>query len=241
MAVAHATAAIGFGTDSGTGSISTGDQTFSHAGDANAKGAFVIVQGVGTAAHVTGVLYGGQAMGLVATGIDATEPQSARIYFLDQPPQGTQTVTLQGCTASGKHAVAGTVTAATASTQIVGSGNLDTQSSTNPTLTFNLTAAGQVYGALCGGAAAETSYAVGAGETLIGQGPDHGALSGRWTRSTNAAGAGNYTVDFTYGTIDDWALVAIAIGETPAAPSLTVPRHRKRTGLKAAPGLTLRS
>lgn len=223
MAVAHDTSTRFPATDNDGGDTTTGDRTFSHAGSASAKGAVVVLSAAGTASTVTGVLYGGRAMTLVVAANDTVEPGSVDIYFLDDLSgiTGTQTVTLQGCTATAKYAVCSTVTAGTAQTRMVGYGKVETTTSTNPTVTFDLATGGMVYGGVHGGAAAPTSYAAGTDET-IQFGADYGTKSARTERSTAVASAGAYTYNFVFGTSDDWCIAAVAIVE---ATPVTL-RHR---------------
>lgn len=220
MAVAHDTNTVGLGTDGLGGSTATGDQTFSHAANANAKGAIVLVSAADTTLPCSGVLYGGTAMQQITSATDTTETGGVWLFFLGNLSGlgGTQTVTIQNCTATAKHAWCATVTAATAQTAIAGYGATNTTESTNPTLTFALDAAAMVYGGMHGGASAETAYDIPAGETLVGQGPDYGAKAGRWARSTDAASQGNYTFSFVYATVDDWCIAALGVKEAAASP-----------------------
>ena len=210
-------------------STATGDQTFSHAGGAAADGAVVEVYGTGTAAHVTGVLYGGTAMTLVEEATDTTEAGRVSIYVLHGLQAlglgGTQTVTLQGATAVAKWALCSTVLVEGAgwTTQGVGNNHVNTTTSTNPTVTVTTSATSLLYGGVHGGAAAPTSYAVGSGYTLA-EDQDYGALSARSQRRTSPVAAGGVVFNFTFGTSDDWCIAAVAIGAlAPAAPAARPP------------------
>jgi hypothetical protein len=160
VAIAH-DANTRFPTTDGTVGVNsvdttTGDRTFSHAGAATAKGAVVVVLCTGNTAVVSGVLYGGVAMALTQTAVDATEAGRVDIYVLDDQasfPTGTQTVTLQGCTATQKWATCSTVTCSVGSRSKLNASNFkDTTAAANPTLTVvTSTNPTMLYGGLHGG------------------------------------------------------------------------------------------
>jgi hypothetical protein len=107
--------------------VSSSEPSFnwSHTGSASAKGVWVITVDFASATHAaTAVDYGGQAMTAVTGGEaadTATEPGSVKLWFLSAPPTGTQTVTVTRTNnANSVWAVAGTVTAGTAATEVTG-------------------------------------------------------------------------------------------------------------------------
>jgi hypothetical protein len=226
VAIAH-DANTRFPTTDGTVGVNsvdttTGDRTFSHAGSASAKGAVVVVLCTGNTAVVSGVLYGGVAMALTQTAVDATEAGRVDIYVLaDQAsfPTGTQTVTLQGCTATQKWATCSTVTCSVGSRSRLNASNFkDTTAAANPTLTVvTSTNPTMLYGGLHGGAASPASYVVTANYTSQ-HNNDYGALSARTSRSTSEVAAGSIVYDFSFATSDDYCIAAVALEEyTPAA------------------------
>jgi hypothetical protein len=216
-------------TDTTGFDTTTGDRTFSHAGSASAKGAVVVVFVSTTTQPVTGVLYGGVAMTLRASATDTVETGSVWVYELvDQAafPTGTQTVTLQGCTADSKWATCSTVTCTDARSRDAGANSANTTTSTNPTMNVGTDDAAILYGGVHGGAAAPTSYAVGSGYTVM-HNADYGAKSARGERSTTQVAGGTITYNFTFGTSDDWCLAAVAIVSTlPRRRSLRQVRSR---------------
>ena len=224
MALVHDTASRF--PNSGTATTidtTTGDRTFSHAAAADAKAAIVIVLSNTSAATVTGVLYGGAAMSAATTATDTSEPSHVQVWFLGDLTGlgGTQTVTLQGASATAKVAYCATVRADSPKVLLQNTGATNTTTSTNPTTTVTGVPAGaMVYGGIAGGAAAPTSYATGTGETALtggnsGIGADFGANSGRAAMSNGMAAAGDYTFNFTYATSDDWCVAAISVIEDP--------------------------
>jgi len=205
-------------TDTTGFDTTTGDRTFSHAGSASAKGAVVVLCS-STAANpavVTGVLYGGVEMFLVQTAVDTTEVGRIDIYVLadyDPFPTGTQTVTLQGCTATQKWVTCSTVTCSVGNRTKVNASNFkNTTVAANPTLTVVTTATALLYGGVHGGAAAPTSYAPTANYTAQ-HNADYGALSARTARRTSEVAAGSIVYDFTFATSDDYCIAAVALQE----------------------------
>lgn len=206
-----------------TTDTTTGTRTFTHAGSANAKGAVVLVMCTGVSAVVTGVLYGGVAMTLVTSGWDTVEAGRIDVYALTSGvPGGSQTVTLQGATATAKWATCATVTAAanTAVGSFTESGDRTNLSGT----TAFITLAG-VASAMCvfagihhGNAAPSTTPATGAGfnpATLL-HSMDYGQLSAQTLRSTNVLAAGTDPQIGVTITSDDWASAGLTLIEGAA-------------------------
>ena len=228
MAVARDTETRFPATDDTT-STATGDQTFSHAGSASAGGATVMVLCTGTTAVVTGVLYGGVAMTLTQSATDTSEAGRVELYTLTDSgfPTGTQTVTLQGCTATAKWATCATVTVAAGKIATVNqSGKVDTTTSTNPTVTLVTTDTTMLYGAFHSGLAAPP--AAGLNYTGIHL-RDYGQLSSITIRRNSPPAAGSIAVD-TSGASDDWcgAAVAFAEADPPASGGTTFPPLSRR-------------
>ncbi len=233
MAIAH-DAATRFPTTNGTSGTNsvdttTGDRTFSHAGSASATAAVVMLLATGNTAVVSGVLYGGVAMTLTTSASDTTEAGNVWIYTLtgNPIPQGTQTVTLQGCTATGKWATSCTVTG---TYPFVATSNAtNTTVSANPTIALTTTAASSMgYAAAHDGAAAPAT-AMTAG-TLLHQN-DYGTLCSNTGRLTSAVGAGTNSITFTIGS-DDWCCAGVALSEGVAHP--VFPPHPYQ-GIAASP------
>jgi hypothetical protein len=208
-------------TDGTTGvnssDTTTGDRTFSHSGSASAKGAVVVLICTGNTTTVSGVLYGGTAMTLVQTANDTTEAGRVEVYALVGRsgivfPTGTQTVTLQGCTATAKFAACSTVTASLPLTAVNASNFKDTTTAANPTLTVTTTAPTLLYGGLHGGAADPASYVVGTGYTSQ-YNNDWGALAARASRRTSEVASGAVVYDFSFVTSDDYCIAAAALSE----------------------------
>jgi hypothetical protein len=181
-----------------------------------------MVLATGNTAVVTGVLYGGVGMTLTTSATDTTEAGMVWLYTLvgNPIPQGTQTVTLQGCTATGKWATCCTVTGTYP--KVDGSGATNTTVSTNPTIAIATTGASVIAYAAAHDGAAAPATAMTAG-TLLHQN-DYGALCANTGRTT-AAGSGTLTVTFTLGS-DDWCCAGVAIAEGVAHPIL--PTHPYR-------------
>jgi hypothetical protein len=206
-------------TDGTTGvnssDTTTGDRTFSHSGSATAVGAVVVLICTGNTTTVSGVLYGGVAMTLTATANDTSEAGRVEVYTLTNQavfPTGTQTVTLQGCTATAKFAACSTVTATRPRTVVNASNLKDTTTAANPTLTVTTTASSLLYGGLHGGAADPASYVPTANYT--GQyNNDWGALSARVQRLTTETAAAGVVYDFSFATSDDYCIAAVALAE----------------------------
>jgi hypothetical protein len=197
----------------------TGDRTFSHAGSASAKGAVVALQCTGNTAVVSGVLYGGVAMTLRQTANDTSEAGRVDIYTLEDQasfPTGTQTVTLQGCTATGKWATCSTVTCSVGTRSRYHTGNaVNTTTAANPTVTLTTSVTSILYGGLHSGAAAPAT-AVDAANTLQ-HSNDYGALVANTLRYTSEVASGSRSLIATIAS-DDYCIAGVALDEyTPAA------------------------
>lgn len=204
-------------TDGTTGvnsnDTTTGDRTFSHAGSASAKGAVVAVLCTGNTTTVSGVLYGGVAMTQTIVANDTSEAGRVEIYTLTDQASfltGTQTVTLQGCTATAKWATCSTVTCTQPRTRVHTQNNVDTTTAANPTSTLTTTRNTISYGALHSGAAAPAT-AVGAGCTLQ-HSNDYGALCANTLRRTSEDLPGSIAVQATIAS-DDYCIAAVALEE----------------------------
>ena len=233
MAIAHDTNTRFPTTDgtSGTNSsdTTTGDRSFNHAGAAGAKGAVVVLICTGNTTTVTGVTYGGVAMTLRQTANDTSEAGRVEIYTLDDQgsfPTGTQSVVLQGCTATAKWATCSTVTCSVGSRSQYNAGNVtNTTTAANATVTVTTTATTLLYGGAHGGLADPAGYAPTANYT--GQyHNDWGALSSRTERRTSEVASGSIVYDFTSAS-DDYCIAAVALREyTPSAPPILVMQPR---------------
>ena len=157
-------------------------------------------------------------MTLSATANDTSEAGRVELYTLTNQasfPTGTQTVTLQGCTATGKWATCSTVTADQPRTVVHGSNTVDTTTAANPTATITTTVYTLSYGGVHSGAAAPAT-AVGSGCTLQ-HSNDYGALCANTLRRTSYDAAGSIAVQATL-TSDDYCAAAVALTEA-ADPS----------------------
>lgn len=216
MTLAHDTATR-FPVTNGTTGINsvdttTGNRTFSHSGSASAAGAVVVVCCTGTTAVVTGVLYGGVAMGLQSTAADTSEAGRIDIYVLagETTPTGTQTVTLQGCTATAKWATCSTLTASAGTAVFHVANKVDTTTAANPSVALTTTTTTLAYGACHTGTLAPPTV-VTAGCTLQHQN-DYGALAASTLRRTSPDAAGTVTLGFTLAS-DDYCIAGAAFHE----------------------------
>jgi hypothetical protein len=219
MAVARDTETR-FPVTTNTFSTATGDQTFSHSGAALAGAATVMVFCTGTTAVVTGVLYGGVAMTLQATGTDTVETGRVDTYVLSGAgfPTGTQTVTLQGCTATQKWASCMTVTVAAGQEGAVdASGAVNTTTSTNPTVSVTLANTALGYMGVHSGLNAPPTAGIDNSGVHTG---DYGTVTSATFRknTTDLAGSRSFAVT---GASDDWCAAAVWFAEAaPAAAEL---------------------
>jgi hypothetical protein len=221
MAIAHDTNTRFPATNGTTGvdstDTTTGDRTFSHAGSINTRAAVVTVENrTVTTAVVSGVLYGGVAMTLIASATDTSENGRVEIYVLiTSVPTGTQTVTLQGCTASAKWASCSTVTAAR-QVGVLDFKTRDTTTSTNPTVTMVCGADSMAYGVIHAGNAAPATSGI-TGCTLQ-YSQDHGALCANAVRRTSVTTPSSYDIGVTLAS-DDNCIAAVALCEAQSWPN----------------------
>lgn len=157
-------------------------------------------------------------MTLSATANDTSEAGRVEIYTLTNDsafPTGTVTVTLQGCTATAKWCTCSTVLcSATNSTRMLVSGNVDTTTAANPTVTLTTGLPTILYGGLHDGAAAPAT-AVQAGNTLQ-HSNDYGALVANTLRYTSEVAAGTPSLQATLGS-DDYCIAGVALAEYTGA------------------------
>src|SRR5688572_14684782 len=148
MAVAHDTETR-FATGAAAQDITAGDRTFTHTPVGTPKGvALQLVSHGSTSAVVTGVLYGGVAMALSASATNTSENGRVEVYTLVSGiPTGPQTVTLQGCTTTGKFCTCSTVTA-TGDTEVDATGAVNTTTSTDPQVSVVTSKETLTYGGL---------------------------------------------------------------------------------------------
>jgi hypothetical protein len=222
LAIAHDTATRFPTTNgtSGTNSVdtTTGDRTFSHAGSASATAAVVMLLANVNTDVVSGVLYGGVAMTLTTSATDTTEAGNVWIYTLtgNPIPQGTQTVTLQGCTSDEKWATCCTMTGTYPT--VATSNATNTTVSANPTIALTTTAASNMgYAAAHAGPSAPATGMT-AGTLLHSN--DYGTRVANTGRFTSAVGAATTSITFTLGS-DDWCCAGVAFAEGVARPNVT--------------------
>ena len=227
MAIAHDTATRFPTTNgtSGTNSVdtTTGDRTFNHSGSASATAAVVMLLATGNTAVVSGVLYGGVQMTLTTSATDTTEAGMVWLYTLtgNPIPQGTQTVTLQGCTATGKWVTCCTMTGVMP--YVATSNATNTTVGANPGIALTTTAASSMgYAAVHDGVAAPATGMT--SQTLI-HSNDYGALSANTGRFTSAVGASTTTIQFTLAS-DDYCIAGVAFSEGTAHPTFPPNPHR---------------
>jgi hypothetical protein len=225
VAVAHDTETRFPATDgpSGVNSVdtTTGDRTFTHSGAAGAKGACVMLFCTGTTTTVTGVLYGGVAMTLATAKVDTTEAGRVEAWTLTGAsfPSGSQTVTLQGCTATAKWVCCSSVTA-DVGVIVEDQQGKDTTTSANPQVTMATTRLTMAYAGIHSGTAAPATSAF-TGVTYQKRN-DYGALSANAVRRTSPTAAGSYTIGCTLGS-DDHCVCAVAFAESEFAAFPSTP------------------
>ncbi len=228
MAIAH-DQKTRFPTTAGATDVTTGDRTFTHTPIGTPKGVVITLCCTGTAAPVTGILYGGIAMTRTAAVTDITEAGRVEIYTLTRAviPTGVQTVTLQNCIAATKYCSCSTVTAATDGTLVDAFAIVDTVVSANPIVNVVTTQATCGYSGFHSGAAAPV--AAGTGNTLHDS-ADYGALMSQTHRRTaNAEAAGTIAHQTAALASDDWCGAAVNLAEYTLplpTPDVTFPRRR---------------
>jgi hypothetical protein len=242
MTLAHDTTTRFPATDgpSGTNSVdtTTGNRTFSHAGSASAKAAVVVLCFTGNSEVVSGVLYGGVAMTNQAAGTDTSEAGVVQCWVLASPatvPTGTQTVTLQGCTATAKWATCSTLTASAGNAVFHTAGTVDTTIAANPSVALTTTKTTLCYGGVHSGAAAPPSVPT-SGSTLLKQN-DYGVLGSSTLRRTSPDASGTVTLGYTLAS-DDHCMAAIAFAEQPvhdATATISIASTQAGTGITFTP------
>jgi hypothetical protein len=193
----------------------TGDRTFNHAASASATAAVVMLLTNTNNTPVSGVLYGGVAMTLTTSATDTSEAGNVWIYTLtgNPIPQGTQTVTLVGCTADSKWATCCTMTGTMPF--VATSAATNTTTSANPTIALTTTAASSMgYAAAHDGQAAPAT-AMTSGTLLHSN--DYGTRVANTGRFTSAVGASTTSITFTLGS-EDWCCAGVAFSEGVAHP-----------------------
>lgn len=210
MAIAHDAS-----TDLGSG---TGDLSAVHTPIGVPKGALVLaVQNTNAADQDAGCVYGGVAMreclGSPFLHPTGSEDGAIYAYFLEDPPPGPQTVTLDTTsTGSSRRAVCFTVTSAD-KVAIEDIAWLDQASGANPALVMN-TGVGVgtlTYAALHSGQDAVTSIAAGSGMTEVLE-HDFGSQTASWIRSTSVDPGSGFTAGWTVAT-EEAGAVAISLRE----------------------------
>jgi len=178
------------------------------------KGVAVIVVQENEGDQVSGVTYGGVALGRIRTDVNATaELGRTYVYFLGSgvlAGERTVVVTLTG--AEDCNAVSLTVTAAT-DTEVDTDAGGDFGANANPSLAITPTTKAEIFYGIYSGLAAPVDT-VELGSTHIA-GKDFGSESGMWARKS-VAGGGATTIGYT-ADADDVCHSALAIREVAAA------------------------
>ena len=190
----------------------------------------------------TGVTWNGVAMTLIGSATDTdTEPGVTRGYFLDGVTNGTITVSrtnnatvcvgyAASISAAGACNISQWVTQGGGGTFNVNANSSEagtTGSAEQPVDDGSPGTASMRFAAYYSGAA--TPPAAGASSTAL-QVLDSSALGSRFVRETTA-GQGSRNVGSVSGTIDDWAFMAVAVSEIPAAAR--VPKYQPMVQLLA--------
>jgi len=196
----------------------TGGLSWTHTPTGTPKGVLVLIaQNVGATDEVTGVTYGGTAMGEVALSpvLHTTGSEDGALYgyFLGSSvPTGAQTVSVSvNGTGSSKRAVAISYTAlgdtAVEDTTIVEAG-----SGADPTATLTTSVETAIAGVLHSGVQAPSGIANGGSYTEIIE-HDFGSQNAAWQRGTNNFASGSPTCGWTVATEEN-AVLAVAIKDT---------------------------
>lgn len=200
-----------------------------------ARCGIVFVATHGTGDLITGVTWNGVAMTRLYQAVDTdTEPGSVVAYFLDNVTNGAVTVSrTNNAVVTVGYAASVSAASACAAYQTITRVSA-TQNTNADTSTTGTGASGEVavddgtpgtdsmrFAAYYSGAA--TPPLAGTNSTAL-QLLDSTAFGSRFVRETTA-GQGARSVGSATGTTDDWALVAVAIRETPAVVA-SIPRSR---------------
>ena len=114
--------------------------TFNYSGNASAKAAVVLIHQSGTTDEISGVTYGGTNMVRAGSNSESTEAGRVYIYYLLNPPQGTQQVIITSTGSTAKRYVVGSMTcAAGAEIRVAGAGYATGTSSSVANPTWNIT------------------------------------------------------------------------------------------------------
>jgi len=230
MALAH-DANTRFPATEDTTDTTTGDRTFSHAGSASAAGATVVLMCTGTTAVVTGVLYGGVAMTLTQSATDTTEAGRAEVWTLTDIPTGTQTVTLQGCTATVKFCTCSTVTVAAGKVAVI-SGSVATNTTTSASPTASISTGGVTSMGYAGFHTGSATPGTAGLSTTLQNSRDYGQLSANTARRTATASQNPLDVAIVISS-DDWCAAGVAFAETDPPAAGQVPYRNPMVQLLA--------
>lgn len=197
---------------------SIGTQTTSHVGSASTRAAVVLVSQAGTADSISSVTYGGVTMNRVAFDVDATSGDAGAvyIYWLVDPPTGTQNVSMVSTTTDAKRLSVSTMLCA--STKQVGIAGEVTSTTTaaNPSVAITGLTSGNAHAAyftLFSGLNTMTTTP-GSGWTNIVN-ADRGTDGyGQARLTTITSGVTSITATWTAATSDNYVISAIAFTET---------------------------
>lgn len=199
----------------------TGTQTTSHAANASARAAVVLIeQDASTTDQVTTVTYGGVTMTRLGSDIDSTEPGRVYIYFLDGISGGTQNVAMTTSGTSTKYLSVSTMTVSINPSKISvgGSGytTANSASASNPALTLSGLTAGVTYVAYevihSGLQTMTTTPQTTPAWTLI-QAIDLGTTGFGMARIVNAPVGTTLTAGWIAATADDYVISGVAFYE----------------------------
>jgi hypothetical protein len=217
MAIAHDT------TTNAALYQATGTQTTSHAANASARAAVVLIEQDGsTADQVSGVTYGGVSMTRLGSDTDATEAGRVYIYFLDNISGGTQNVAMTTTGTIDKYLSVSTMTvAASTKVTVAGDGYISgTGTSSNPPLTLTgLTASVPVvaYEVIHSGLQTMTTtpQTTPAWTYITGVVPDGdlGTTGYGMARIANTPSGTTLTAGWIAGTSDDYVIAGVAFFE----------------------------
>lgn len=215
MAVSHdASSESHTGT---TGSTSEASFTWNHTVSASAKGAWVGVWTLADADYVSGVTLGGVSMTRVTVAADtATEPMRVTLYFLANPPTGSQAVVVSRTNnATSMYGVCHTVIAST-TVEVYSAGIVllqENQTLAEQNVTDGSPGTNSLRFAFVG-SGHSTAVPAGANST-IGQGILIGTTTTCRSYYETVAGQGSRPVGSSSGTSDDVAGIYFAIREVP--------------------------
>lgn len=198
----------------------TSTLSWTHTPAGTPAGVVVLIVQTGGGDHVTGVTYGGVAMGRVARASDtADELGEVYAYFIDGDSiaAGAQTVVVSVDDSTEKAAVAATVTSDTgnAAVDVVGTTEEDLVAAGDAKVDLTTSETAVLFGAaFFGGGAPATINPDAAQESpteIIEY--DFGVQMASFVRSTSSVAAGPVTAGWAVTGVDDWASVGVAIIE----------------------------